>query len=393
MNRSTDFVPFARPSTGPEEEEAAVRVIRSGWLTTGRETKEFEREFASYVGVKHALAVNSATAGLHLALEAFGIGPGDLVATTPYTFTATAEVIRYLGADPLFIDIEKESWNIDPAELEKAAEKYKGKIKALIPVHMGGQHCRMDELSAIAERYGIKILEDAAHSFPVDTDKGFSGTIGDAGVYSFYANKTITTGEGGMVVTDNDEIARRVSVMRLHGIDRDVWNRYTARGGSWRYAVVEAGFKYNMTDIAAAIGREQLKKAESFFLDRKEIARNYNRELSKLDFVQLPPDVPYHSWHLYILRIVPEKLTIDRDHFIECLGDEGIGTSVHYIPLHIMPYYSERYNLKPEDYPETMNKFEKSISLPIFPGMTERQIFRVIDSIKRIGETYRRNGL
>lgn len=393
MNRSTDFIPFAKPSTGPEEEEAAVRVIRSGWLTSGIEVKAFEKEFASYVGARHALAVNSATAGLHLALEALGIGPGDLVATTPYTFTATAEVIRYLGADPLFIDIEEESWNIDPLQFEKAAEEHRGKIKAVIPVHMGGHHCRMNEICRIAGKYGIRILEDAAHSFPVKTDKGYSGTIGDAGVYSFYANKTITTGEGGMVVTDSDELAKRISVMRLHGIDRDVWNRYTAKGGSWRYAVVEAGFKYNMTDIAAAIGREQLKKAESFYKSRKEIAEKYNRELEGLDFVTLPPHAKYHSWHLYILRIDPAKLDIDRDRFIECLGEEGIGTSVHYIPLHIMPYYSERYKLKPQDYPEALKKYGMSISLPVFPGMTADQTARVSDAVKRIGERHRRKTL
>ncbi|MDA3812449.1 MAG: DegT/DnrJ/EryC1/StrS family aminotransferase [Spirochaetaceae bacterium] len=390
MNQNTDFIPFSRPSTGIEEEEAAVRVIRSGWLTSGIEVKEFEKEFASYVGSKHALTVNSATAGLHLSLEAMGIKKGDLVATTPYTFTATAEVIRYLGADPVFVDIEEGSWNIDPEKLENTVKRNPGKIKAVIPVHMGGLHCRMDEICGIAKKYNLKILEDAAHSFPVKTKKGFSGTIGDAGVYSFYANKTITTGEGGMVVTNNDEIAKRVSVMRLHGIDRDVWNRYTSSEGSWKYAVVEAGFKYNMTDIAAAIGREQLKKASLFNSQRKEIAEKYNESLKNWKFLEIPRRKEDNSWHLYIIRINKNKLTINRDQFIECLKEESIGTSVHYIPLHIMPYYKKLYSLEKEDFPEAYKKYQQSISIPIFPGMTENQVSTVVSAIGRIGKKYQR---
>lgn len=391
MNQNTDFIPFAKPSTGVEEENAAVRVIRSGWLTSGIEVKGFEKEFAEFVGVKHALAINSATAGLHLALEALGIQKGDLVATPSYTFTATSEVIRYLGADPIFVDIEKDSWNMDPQKLEEVIIRHKGKIKAVLPVHLGGQHCRMNEICALAEKYNLKILEDAAHSFPVATDKGYSGTIGDVGVYSFYANKTITTGEGGMLVTNNDEVAKRVSLMRLHGIDRDVWNRYTSSEGSWKYAVVAAGFKYNMTDIAAAIGREQLKKAKRFLSDRKSIATQYSSGLSPLDFIQIPPAADYHSWHLYIIRVIVEKLTIGRDRFIEELKNRGIGTSVHYIPLHIMPYYRELYSFKENDFPETWEKYNCSISIPIFPGMSETQVNRVISAIKNIGEQFRRS--
>ena len=390
MSQNTDFIPFSQPVTGIEEENAAVRVIRSGWLTSGIEVKEFEKEFAQYVGARHALTVNSATAGLHLALEAMGIKKGDLVATTPYTFTATSEVIRYLGADPVFVDIEENSWNIDPEKLEKTIIKYKGRIKAVLPVHIGGLHCRMDEICMIAEKYNLQILEDAAHSFPIETDKGFSGTIGKAGVYSFYANKTITTGEGGMIVTDDDEMAGRISIMRLHGIDQDVWNRYTSSTGSWKYAVVEAGFKYNMTDIAAAIGREQLKKARSFYIDRKSTAEKYHKAFKDIDFLSLPPMEGYNSWHLYIIRLKKEKLTINRDLFIEELKNEGIGTSVHYIPLHIMPYYKDLYSLKEDDFPESFNKYKQSISIPLFPGMTEEQINKVIEKVLKIGFKFSR---
>ncbi len=388
MNRNTDFIPFSRPVTGIEEEEAAIRVIRSGWLTSGIEVKEFEKEFACYVGAKHALAVNSATAGLHLALEALNIKKGDLVATTPYTFTATSEVIRYLGADPVFVDIEEESWNIDPEKLEKALIEHNGKIKAVIPVHIGGLNCRMEEICSIADKYDIKILEDAAHSFPVSTAMGYSGTIGDAGVYSFYANKTITTGEGGMIVTNDDSIAKRISIMRSHGIDRDVWNRYTSLKGSWKYAVVEAGYKYNMTDIAAAIGREQLKKASRFNNERKLIAHKYHDSFISTDFLDLPSKEGDTSWHLFIIRINEKKLTIDRDQFIEELKKEGIGTSVHYIPLHLMPYYKELYSLKDDDFPESYKKYSRSISIPIFPGMTENQVLRVVDSVKIVGNRF-----
>jgi len=391
MSPNTDFIPFSKPVTGIEEENAAVRVIRSGWLTSGIEVKEFEKEFAAYVGAKHALAVNSATSGLHLALEAMGIKRGDLVATTPYTFTATSEVIRYLGADPVYVDIEEDSWNIDPVKLEKTIIKHKGKIKAVLPVHMGGLNCRMDEICAIAEKFDLKIIEDAAHSFPVNTERGYSGTIGDAGVYSFYANKTITTGEGGMVVTDNDNLAKRISIMRLHGIDRDVYDRYTSSKGSWKYAVVEAGFKYNMTDIAAAIGREQLKKAHSFYEQRAYIARKYNDAFKDMDFIERPYQGGDNSWHLYIIRLNENRLTINRDRFIEELKKAGIGTSVHYIPLHIMPYYQKLYDLKKDDFPESYRKYKQSISIPLFPGMTEDQVSRVISTIKEIGLKYSGN--
>ncbi|MCF6334753.1 MAG: DegT/DnrJ/EryC1/StrS family aminotransferase, partial [Spirochaetales bacterium] len=342
MNRNTDFIPFAKPSLGTEEEEAVIRVLRSGWLTTGTEARNFESEFKKYTGTKNALAVNSATSGLHLALEAFGIGPGDKVITSPYTFTATAEVIRYLGADPLFVDIEDSSFNISTREIEKVLKK-NSSVKGIIPIHIGGRPCNMKAIMNLKAEFNLTVIEDAAHSFPVKSREGFMGTIGDAGVFSFYATKTITTGEGGMVVTNNREAAKRISVMRLHGIDREIWDRYRSSKPSWEYSIVDAGFKYNMPDTAAAMGREQLKKAAGFYRTRKNIADFYFRKLEDLDFLTLPKKAENHAWHLFMPKIIPEKLTISRDEFIAELMDRGIGISVHYIPLHIMPYYRKKY--------------------------------------------------
>lgn len=392
MNRNIDnYIPFALPSIDGEEEEAVLSVLRSGWLTTGKEAYAFEQEFSRYVGSSFALAVNSATAGLHLALEALNIQPGDLLITTPYTFTATAEVTRYLDAHPLFVDIENDSFNIDPNEIEKQLEAHKktGKIKAIIPVHIGGAVCRMDRITQLARAYSCSVVEDAAHAFPSATDSGFAGTLGDAGVFSFYATKPITTGEGGMVVTDNEEIARRASIMRLHGIDREVWDRYQAKGHtSWKYDIVAPGFKYNMADIAAAIGRIQLRKAERLLRERKKIAAAYRTAFSDLDFLTCPGDHEGHAWHLFIICLDPQKLTIDRDRFVEKLMERGIGTSVHYIPLHMMDYYSNRYNLKPEDFPNALRRYSTCFSLPLYPGLTEEQISYIIESVQDIGRSY-----
>ncbi len=389
MNRNTDFIPFAKPSLGREEEDAVIRVLRSGWLTTGTETREFESEFKSYTGTGNALAVNSATSGLHLALEAFGIGPGDRVITTPYTFTATAEVLRYLGADPVFADIERNSFNIDPGEIEKQLKK-DPLIKGIIPVHIGGRPCRMKEIMDLKKGFNLAVVEDAAHSFPVRSKEGFLGTIGDAGVFSFYATKTITTGEGGMIVTDNPEAAKRISVMRLHGIDREIWDRYRSDKPSWEYSIVDAGFKYNMPDTAAAMGREQLKKAERFHRKRRDIAGFYFNKLESLDFLTLPGKTDVHAWHLFMPVIIPERLTISRNEFIAKLMEKGIGISVHYIPLHIMPYYRKKYGLKPEDFPETLKAYKNVFSLPIYPGLTEDELERIVSAVTETGLKYRR---
>ncbi len=390
MNQNIDFIPFARPSLGPEEEEAVVQVIRSGWLTTGGVTKSFEEEFARFCGSKFALAVNSATAGLHLALEALGVGPGDQVITTPYTFTSTAMVVKHLGADPLFVDIETESFNISVERIEETLERGSptNRIRGILPVHVAGHPCRMDQLVSLAKERRLFILEDAAHAFPSRTPWGFVGTLGDLGVYSFYATKTITTGEGGMVVTHDEGFAKRISLMRLHGIDREIWNRYTSPTASWQYSVVEPGFKYNLTDLASAIGRVQLKKADQFLEKRKAIARMYTEHFQDRAYLKVPPETEGHAWHLYLLRIAPHKLRITRDEFIEKLREKGIGTSVHFIPLHLHPYWKRTYGFKPEDFPESLKKFQEVISLPIYPALTEIQIQRIIQAVLQIGDAH-----
>jgi dTDP-4-amino-4,6-dideoxygalactose transaminase len=391
VKRSADFVSFARPDIGREEEEAVLRVLRSGWLTTASEARAFEEEFARYVGAPYALAVNSATAGLHLALEALGVGAGDRVMTTPYTFTATAEVIRYMGADPLFVDIEPGSFHIDPDGVEKALGRVSGeRVRVIMPVHIGGAVRGMDRITAIAKSHGIPVVEDAAHAFPSRTRAGYAGTLGDIGVYSFYATKPITTGEGGMVVTTSPQVAKRAGLMRLHGIDREVWNRYTASNASWRYAVVEAGFKYNMTDLAAAIGRVQLRRAQEFLDKRRAIAERYSEAFADRDYLTLPEDSEGHAWHLFLLRVNEEKLKITRDEFIERLQEKGIGTSVHFIPLHIHPYYEKRYGFRAEDFPVAYKTYCRVISLPIYPAMSEEDTGRVIEAVISTGDSGRR---
>ncbi len=397
-------IPFALPSIGPEEEAAVIEVLRSGWLTTGRVTESFEREFAAVVGARHALAVSSATAGLHLSLEAVGVRPGDLVITSPYTFTATAEVARYLGAHPLFVDIDPASLNIDPERVEEALRlrrrarfPAKARIAALIPVHFAGLPCAMAALLEAARRHGVPIVEDAAHAFPVrargaDGALHFAGTLGSAGVYSFYATKTITTGEGGMVVTEDERIARRVSLMRLHGIDRQVWDRYTSKRPGWEYQVVEAGYKYNLTDLASAVGRAQLAKARGLLERRRAIAERYLSAFAEADWLTLPLSSDEHAWHLFTLRLIPGRLTIDRDEFIRSLMEQGIGASVHFIPLHLMPYYRNLYGFKPQDYPNALRAFQNVVSIPIYPGLTDDQVERIINTVKSIGERHYRGG-
>lgn len=388
--RST-VVPFARPSIGPEEERAVLNVLRSGWLTTGRITMEFERAFASEVGVRHALAVNSGTAGLHLALRAIGLAQNTYVITTPYTFTATAEVVRYGNAHVRFVDIKPGTFNIDEDLLDRELRSDPDVFAAVIPVHIGGLPCNMEAIRTSAERTNVPVVEDAAHAFPSMTRLGYAGTIGNAGVYSFYANKTITTGEGGMLVTNDDEIARTAATLRLHGIDRDVWDRYRKTdGNSWEYDVVAPGYKYNVTDLASAIGLEQLKKAEDLLQRRRRIALRYNSALGGMDFLTIPPDGEGNAWHLYVIRLNLERLSIDRNGFISSLAEAGVGTSVHYKPLHLMRYYRQTYGFRPHDFPVALQTFQEALSLPIYPDMTDEQIEHVISAVLNIGHAHRK---
>lgn len=382
---SDSFLPFALPSIGEEEIAEVVDTMRSGWLTTGAKTKRFEELFRTYLGVRHALAVNSGTAGLHLALEALGVGRGHKVITTPYTFTATAEVIRYLDAEPIFVDIEPLTLNIDPLQIAAAFEKHPN-IKVILPVHFAGRVCAMDEILALAAANGATVVEDAAHALTAAQNGKPVGAIGPLTVFSFYVTKTITTGEGGMLVTNDDAITERVRTMRLHGISRDVFDRYSTRQPSWYYEVVAPGFKYNLTDIAAAIGIHQLAKADSLRTRRAEIARRYNEAFADLP-LSTPPDADEgdtHAWHLYVIRLKLESLPDGRDRFIEKLAAKGIGSSVHFIPLHLHPYWRDRYQLRPEDFPVSLDTYQRAISLPIYPKMTDADVDRVIDAVRAI---------
>ena len=406
-----DAIPFARPYIGREEEEAALRVLRSGWLTTAQETLAFEKEFTAFFAPEQkqgnplvALAVNSATSGLHLALEACGVGPGDVVLVPSYTFTSTAEVVRYLHAEVVFVDVAPGTFHLDPKALERTLERLSqgrppysfargdqgpiGPPKAVIPVHYGGLPCDMEAIMRIAGHYGLNVIEDAAHAFPSQLSGGsWAGTLGDAGVFSFYATKTITTGEGGMIVTRDPDLAARIRIMRSHGIDRSVWNRYTDNKASWYYEVVEAGYKYNLPDLLAAIGRVQLAKAKDLLAMRREMAPSYDEGFKAAEGFSLPPTGPGDARHLYPLRLNPERLAISRNVFIEKLQAAGIGASVHFIPLHTMPYYKNQYKLQDDDFPESLNSFSRVISLPIWPGLEPRQIERVIAAVKGIAKT------
>ena len=372
------FLPFALPDIGEAEIAEVVDTLRSGWVTTGPKTRRFEEDFAAYLGAPglHALAVNSATAGLHLALEALGIGPGDEVITTTHTFTATAEVVRYLGADVVLVDIDPTTLCIDVDAVERAITP---RTKAVVPVHYGGLAADMGRLLALARKRGLRVVEDAAHALPSTCGGRLIGTLeSDATVFSFYANKTITTGEGGMVVTRDDEIARRVKVMRLHGISRDAFDRFTAKVPSWYYEIVAPGFKYNLTDIASAMGIHQLRRANEFQRCRQAIAHAYDQALAGLPLLRPPHPVvgDLHSWHLYVVRLTDEA-RLSRDSFIEKLFAAGIGCSVHYIPLHLQPYWRDRYGLRAEQFPHSQHAYERMVSLPMYSRMTEADVHRV----------------
>ncbi|MBO4404864.1 MAG: DegT/DnrJ/EryC1/StrS family aminotransferase [Treponema sp.] len=383
-------VPFFKASIGKEEEDAVVRVLRSGWLTTGNETHEFEKEFAAKIGTKHALAVNSNTSGMILAMDAFGVKSGTSVITTPYTFVSTAASAVHLGADVLFADTEKDSYSISPESIRKILESEKGKnVKAIVPVHIAGNVCRMDKIKELAREFNVKIIEDCAHSFPSRTPLGMAGALGDAGVFSFYATKTITTGEGGMITLNDDEAAKRITAMRLHGMNRDAWDRYTSTKASWEYDIIAPGFKSNLPDILSAAGRVQLSKADLFFEKRKVHVKKYSEAFSSMDFVKLPPDSEGNAWHLYLMRLDLSKLKCTRNEFAKELQDMGVGISMHFIPLFHFTWWKEKYpDFTAENFPNAEKHYQETVSLPLWPDMTDEMISYVIDCVRKTGEKY-----
>lgn len=358
---------------------AVSDVIRSGWLTMGPKTFEFEKEFAKYAGAKHAIAVSTGTAALHLSLEAVGIRAGDEVLLPTTTFTATAEAVTYLGARPVLVDVDPATMNMDPND---AARRITQKTRAIIPVHLGGQPCDMDEIHALGRMHNLRVIEDAAHALPSEYKGKRVGQISEFTCFSFYATKTLTTGEGGMVTTDNSEAADRIRLMRLHGIERDAWKRY--RGdGSWFYEVLEAGFKYNLTDLQSAMGLVQLAKNDDMKQAREEIARRYSAAFSSLEELVIPVvrQDRSTSWHLYVLRLRLDRLNKDRNGFIQALHQRGVSCSVHFIPLHLQPYYQRAFGYKHGDFPIAEREYHSCFSLPIYPGMTEAEINHVISAV------------
>ncbi len=401
------IIPFFKPSISDDEIAEVSDSLRSGWLTTGPKTKLFEEEIASIVGVKYAVALNSCTAALHLALEAIGIKYGDLVIVPTMTFAATAEVVRYFGAIPVFVDCDQ-TLCIDPIELKATVEAIiseksiaglnppYGQLKAIIPVHYGGYACDMDAIMKIAIEHSLDVIEDCAHTLPSyyrsydGRDFIHTGKFGKVGCFSFYANKCITTGEGGMAVTDDEQLAKRIRLMSLHGMNNDAWKRFTKQG-SWFYEIVAPGYKYNMTDIAAAIGIHQLRRAEEFRVKRQNIAEQYSNKFEHHPALEPPindPQTRIHSWHLYSLRLNLGQLTIDRTEFITKLNEKGISCSVHWMPLHLHPYYRQTFKTGEGMLVVSERDWLRLISLPIYPSMTSSEIDYVIDNVIDISSRY-----
>jgi len=395
-------IPFFRPSIGDDEIREVAETLRSGWLTTGPRVRRFEEEFAAAVGARHAIAVNSCTAALHLALEALGIRSGDRILVPTMTFAATAEVIRYLDAEPVLVDCDPETLLMDLdgayAAADRISSREGGRLKAIIPVHVGGIMVDMDGIGDLADTYALRVIEDAAHSFPARWRPGEGvpwRTCGqgdsEVACFSFYANKCITTGEGGMAVTHDPELAERMRIMSLHGISKDAWKRFTS-SGSWYYEIIAPGFKYNMTDVAASVGIHQLKQADSFRDARAAVARAYAEGLSDCAEVDLPkePENRTSSWHLYAIRLKLDRLKVDRAAFIDALKERGIGCSVHWMPLHLHPYYQDTFGHKARDFPAASAVWERLISLPIFPSMKEEEVAFVIHAVRDLCRLYRR---
>lgn len=390
------FLPFSQPDIEQAEIDQVVDALRSGWITTGPKVRQFEADFAAAVETKYAIAVNSCTAAMHLALEAIGLERGDEVITSPYTFAATAEVVRYFEAKPVFADICPADFNLNPDLIEAAITR---RTKAIIPVHIAGLPADLDAIYAVAARHNLAIIEDAAHAFPAKYKGQFIGQdlksdhtqhVSHFTCFSFYATKTITTGEGGMITTGDEALAERCRIMALHGISKNAWKRYTAEG-SWYYEIIAPGFKYNMTDVAAAMGIAQLRKAERMWQRRREIAKHYDDAFSAMPELQIPADRAdcQHAWHLYILRLNLDRLRIERAQFIEELKRLDIGTSVHFIPLHLHPYYRETCGYAPTDFPVAFREFQRVVSLPIYSKMNDKDVQDVIDSVLKVVSKWR----
>jgi perosamine synthetase len=402
-------VPFFRPELTAAEIESVVDCLRSGWLTTGPRVRQFESQFAAAVGSKHAIALNSCTAALHLAVEALGLTAGQVVLVPTMTFAATAEVVRYQGALPLLVDCEASTGHVS---LDDAQQKLRdlragrfephfrrdAQVVGMIPVHVAGEMMDVDAVRRFAEEHGLWLVEDAAHAFPAawrsSTQSPWQrcgeGTA-DVTCYSFYANKTITTGEGGMAVTDDERLAQRMRSMSLHGLSRDAWNRYS--GGSWDYRILAPGYKYNLTDVAAALGLVQLSRAEELRRAREAIARQYTESLSDVEELEVPTALPnrIHAWHLFPIRLRLSRLTIDRNEFIAELNRLGVGTSVHWRPLHLHPYYQETFAWPETDLPVASREWERRISLPLFPALREEEVAHVIDCVRNVCNQHRRS--
>lgn len=402
-------VPFFRADLNAQEVEEVVATLRSGWLTSGPKVRRFEQEFAAAVGAPYAVAVNSCTAALHLAVEALGLKPGQAVLVPTMTFAATAEVVRYLGAIPVLVDCEPLTTNMDLDDAARKLAQLKSEplpstltedlqVVGIIPVHVGGMMMNIEAVQSFSAAHGLWAIEDAAHAFPAAWRRTSEEPWqrcgeGTAAVtcFSFYANKTITTGEGGMAVTHDAELAERMRLMSLHGLSHDAWERYSG-GGSWDYRIIAPGYKYNLTDIAAGIGIHQLARAEQMRRHREDIARRYLEALGDVEEVELQAqDVNrIHSWHLFPIRLRLERLLINRNEFIEKLKQTGVGCSVHWRPLHLHPYYQETFGWRPEDFPVATALWERLVSLPIFPGMRDNELEHVMHTVRGLCAQYAR---
>ncbi|MFL0443507.1 DegT/DnrJ/EryC1/StrS family aminotransferase [Bacillus subtilis] len=383
VQKRNHFLPYSLPLIGKEEIQEVTETLESGWLSKGPKVQQFEKEFAAFVGAKHAVAVNSCTAALFLALKAKGIGPGDEVITSPLTFSSTANTIIHTGATPVFADIDENTLNIDPVKLEAAVTP---RTKAVVPVHFGGQSCDMDAILAIAQNHGLFVLEDAAHAVYTTYKQRMIGSIGDATAFSFYATKNLATGEGGMLTTDDEELADKIRVLSLHGMSKAAWNRYSSNG-SWYYEVESPGYKMNMFDLQAALGLHQLKRLDDMQKRREKIAGRYQTAFQQIPGLITPfvHDDGRHAWHLYVLQVDEKKAGVTRSEMITALKDEyNIGTSVHFIPVHIHPYYQKQFGYKEADFPNAMNYYKRTLSLPLYPSMSDDDVHDVIEAVRDI---------